>query len=96
MIIYKQIKNNEPIHTLDKEKLDLFVGYYETIMPSCKSFFIVYFHNLLTIDKIYLILSSFENKSPEQICRILAWSEGTIRSRKSKIKSKQILECTVK
>lgn len=90
--MYNKIKDNQTDPTWNKEIFDLFVGYYENINPKCKSFFLVHYENLVTIDKIYLILSYFENKTTEQICTILAWSDGTIRSRRSKIKTKQILD----
>jgi hypothetical protein len=90
--MYNKIKNNQTDPTWNKEIFDLFVGYYENINPKCKSFFLIHYENLVTIDKLYLILSCFEKKSTDQICKILAWSDGTIRSRRSKIKSKQILD----
>lgn len=90
--MYNKIKDNKTDPIWNKEMFDLFVGYYENINPKCKSFFLVHYENLVTIDKLYLILSYFENKTTEQICAILAWSDGTIRSRRSKIKTKQILD----
>lgn len=90
--MYNKIKDNKTDPIWNKEMFDLFVGYYENINPKCKSFFLVHYENLVTIDKLYLILSHFENKTSEQICAILAWSDGTIRSRRSKIKTKQILD----
>ncbi|MBO7440849.1 MAG: hypothetical protein J6U21_14350 [Bacteroidales bacterium] len=90
--MYNKIKDNKTDPIWNKEMFDLFVGYYENINPKCKSFFLVHYENLVTIDKLYLILSHFENKTTEQICAILAWSDGTIRSRRSKIKAKQIFD----
>lgn len=90
--MYDKIKRNKTDPTWTKEIFDLFVGYYENTHPKCKAFFLVHYENLVTIDKLYLILSLFEKKTTEQICDILAWSDGTVRSRRSKVKTKQILD----
>gem|GEM_PF-4125244 len=90
--MYDRIKRNKTDPTWTKEIFDLFIGYYENTHPKCKAFFLVHYENLVTIDKLYLILSLFEKKTTEQICDILAWSDGTVRSRRSKVKTKQILD----
>ena len=86
------IRDNMPDPKCPREQFDLFVGYYETVHPECKSFFAIYYKNLVTPDKLLLILEHFERKDKDQICNILTWSEGTYRSRRSKIKSKQVVE----
>lgn len=90
--IENHIKDNQPDPKCPREYFDLFVGYYETIHPECKSFFTIYYKNLVTSDKLFLILEHFERKDKDQICSILIWGEGTYRSRRSKVKSKQVIE----
>ena len=90
--IEANIRENKPDPECQREHFYLFVGYYETAHPECKSFFTIYYKNLVPVDKLYLILAHFERKDKDQICTILTWSENTYRSRRSKTKSKQVID----
>lgn len=89
-LVMQKIEKNE---TKNWTQQDFSYGiiYYESQNPNVIYETELEYDNLTTFEKFFLILDKYIEKNDNEIAKILSISEVTVRTRRSKIKSKKII-----